>query len=106
MQETTRHGTNPSGRTPERLGFGDGISVQRGRKPGLEATMTCNVGKIDRTGRIVGGIVLLAVGALMPSIGMGWRVAALVVAAIALVTAVVRYCPANAVFGINTCTDK
>lgn len=67
--------------------------------------MKCNVGGIDRTGRIVLGIVLLFVGLLAP-IGMVWQVVALVVAAVALVTAVVQFCPANALFGINTCESK
>jgi hypothetical protein len=64
--------------------------------------MKCNVGGMDRTGRIVLGIVLLVVGLLAP-IDTMWRIVAIVVAAIALVTAIVRFCPANAIFGINTC---
>lgn len=64
--------------------------------------MKCNVGGIDRTGRIVLGIVLLLVGLVAP-IEMTWRIVALVIAAIALVTAAVRFCPANAIIGINTC---
>jgi len=48
--------------------------------------MKCNVGGIDRTGRIVIGIVLLVVGVAAP-LEMTWRIAALVVAAVALVTA-------------------
>lgn len=67
--------------------------------------MKCNVGGIDRTGRIVLGIALLIVGLLAP-IGPTWQILALVVAAVALVTAAVRFCPANAIFGINTCEDK
>lgn len=67
--------------------------------------MKCNVGGVDRTGRIVIGIVLLVVGLAAP-VEMAWRVAALVIAAIALVTAVVRFCPANAIFGINTCEGE
>lgn len=67
--------------------------------------MKCNVGGVDRTGRIVIGIVLLVVGLAAP-LEMTWRIVALVVAAIALVTAVVRFCPANAIFGINTCKDE
>ena len=67
--------------------------------------MKCNVGGIDRTGRIVIGIVLLVVGVAAP-LEMTWRIAALVVAAVALVTAVVRFCPANAIFGINTCKGE
>jgi len=64
--------------------------------------MKCNVGGIDRTGRIVIGIVLLIVGLAVP-LEMIWRIAVLVIAAIALVTGVMRFCPANALLGINTC---
>lgn len=67
--------------------------------------MKCNVGGIDRTGRIVLGIVLLIVGLLAP-IETSWRIVALVIAAIALVTAAVRFCPANAIIGINTCEGE
>ena len=63
--------------------------------------MKRNVGGIDRIARIVIGIVLLIVGLTAP-VGMTWQVVALVIAAIALVTAVVRFCPANAILGINT----
>lgn len=67
--------------------------------------MKCNVGGIDRNGRIVIGSVLLVVGLVAP-IEMAWRIVALVIAGIALVTAVVRFCPANAIFGINTCEGE
>ena len=66
--------------------------------------MKCNVGGIDRTGRIVLGIVLLVVGLVAPIENI-WRIVALVIAGIALVTATVRFCPMNSVFGINTCED-
>jgi membrane protein implicated in regulation of membrane protease activity len=64
--------------------------------------MKRNVGGIDRIARIVIGIVLLVVGLAAP-IGMTWQIVALVIAAVALVTATVRFCPANAILGINTC---
>ena len=64
--------------------------------------MKPNVGGMDRIGRIVLGIVLLIVGLVAP-VGALWQIVALVVAAIALVTAVVRFCPANYLLGINTC---
>jgi Inner membrane protein YgaP-like, transmembrane domain len=67
--------------------------------------MKRNVGGIDRTGRIVIGIVLLVVGLVAP-ISMAWRTAALVVAAVALVTAAIRFCPANTMLGINTFEGK
>ncbi len=64
--------------------------------------MKHNVGGIDRIGRIVIGIVLLII-ALVAPIETTWRIVALVIAVIALVTATVRFCPVNAIFGINTC---
>ena len=67
--------------------------------------MKCNVGGIDRTGRIVLGVALGIVGLAAP-IGMTWMIVALVVAAIALITATVRFCPANAILGINTCEGE
>lgn len=67
--------------------------------------MKCNVGGIDRTGRIVVGVVLLIVGLAAP-VEMTWRIVALVIAGIALVTAIVRFCPANFAFGINTCEGE
>lgn len=67
--------------------------------------MKCNVGKIDRTVRIVLGVILLVVGIVAP-VGMIWRVVALVIAAVALVTAIIRFCPANAILGINTCNSE
>jgi len=73
--------------------------------PAKEFIMKCNVGGIDRTGRIVIGIVLLVAGLAAP-IDMTWRIVALVIAAIALVTATVRFCPANAILGINSCEGE
>ena len=67
--------------------------------------MKCNVGGMDRTFRVMLGIMLLLVGLAAP-IEMTWRVVALVIAAIALVTATVRFCPVNAIFGINSCEGK
>lgn len=64
--------------------------------------MKRNVGGFDRNARIVVGVVLLIVGLAAP-IAMTWRVVSLVIAAIALVTAFVGYCPANAILGINSC---
>jgi hypothetical protein len=67
--------------------------------------MKCNVGGLDRIGRIVVGIVLLIVGLAAP-IGPTWQIVALVIAGIALLTAAVRFCPANAIIGINTCAGE
>lgn len=70
-----------------------------------EVIMKCNVGGLDRTSRIVTGAVLLIVGFSAP-IPMPWRILVLVVALIALVTALARYCPVNSLFGIDTSDAK
>ncbi len=67
--------------------------------------MKHNVGGMDRTVRIVVGIVLLFAGLVAP-IDMTWRIIALVIAAIALVTAALRICPANALLGIDTSEEE
>jgi hypothetical protein len=67
-----------------------------------EVIMKPNVGGVDLNIRIVLGIVLLVVGLVAPVSAM-WQIVALVVAAIALITAVVRFCPANYLLRINTC---
>jgi hypothetical protein len=64
--------------------------------------MKHNVGGLDRNTRIVVGVILLIVGLATP-IAMAWRIVSLVIAAVALVTAFVGYCPVNAIFGINSC---
>ena len=64
--------------------------------------MKLNVGGYDRIGRFVLGAVLLLVGMAAP-LSAFWQTIVFVVAGIALVTAVVRFCPANYLLGINTC---
>ncbi len=67
--------------------------------------MKHNVGGMDRTSRIVIGILLLLIAFFGP-IGMTWRIVALIIAAIALITAAVRYCPLNAALGVDTSENK
>ncbi|VVC84007.1 DUF2892 domain-containing protein [Sideroxydans sp. CL21] len=67
--------------------------------------MKYNVGGIDRAARLILGVILLLVGLLAP-VTMIWRIVLLVIAAIALITATVRFCPANAILGINTAENK
>ena len=63
--------------------------------------MKLNVGGADRTGRIVVGVVLVAVAGFAP-IGLAGRIVAGVIAAIAFGAAAGRVCPGNAVLGIDT----
>ena len=68
----------------------------------MEDIMKPNVGGLDRNARIILGVVLLVTALAAPA-SMTWRIVLLLVAAVALITAVVRFCPANALLGINTC---
>ena len=67
--------------------------------------MTANVGGPDKLIRIVSGIGLLALGLFHVATG-GWAIAAYVAGAIVLATGVLGFCPAWAVFGVNTCSAR
>ena len=59
--------------------------------------MDSNVGTIDRTLRIVGGLVLLVLAALGK---LGWRG---YFGIVPLATGLFRYCPAYSLLGMRTC---
>lgn len=61
-----------------------------------------NVCGNDRAIRIVVGIVLAAF-ALLSDVDTTWKITAGIVAAIALITAAVKFCPLNSLLHINTC---
>lgn len=56
-----------------------------------------NVGNTDRILRVVLGLVLISLFFLGPTTLLGW------LGVIVLATALLRFCPAYAIFGINTC---
>ncbi len=64
-----------------------------------------NVGGADKVIRIVVGIVLIAF-AVFSDVDVAWKIVAWVGAAIALLTAVVGFCPLNRLLGINTCRHR
>lgn len=64
-----------------------------------------NVGGIDKTVRIILGLVLIAVG-LFADLGTTWTIIVYAVAVIALLTALLSYCPINTLLGINTRARK
>lgn len=64
--------------------------------------LECNVGGSDKIARIVVGVVLVAAAAFAPMTA-GWRIAALVVAGIAIITALTGFCLLNKLLGVNTC---
>ncbi len=63
--------------------------------------MTANVGSVDRTVRWIVGVALILLGVFGVLQGTA-AIIGYVVAAIALITGMMRYCPLWAVFKINT----
>ena len=59
--------------------------------------MIINVGTLDRTLRIVGGIVLIALAAFGKIGAWGY------IGIVPLVTGVFRFCPAYRLIGLSTC---
>jgi len=64
--------------------------------------MTKNVGGTERAIRLLIGAGLLALGFFHVVTGTA-AIAAYIVGAVALITGLIRYCPAWSIFGINTC---
>lgn len=67
--------------------------------------MKCNVGGIDMAARLIVGAILLGIAFVVP-MSTGWQIAVFVLAAIALLTGLLRYCPVNAMLGLNTCARQ
>lgn len=63
--------------------------------------MTANMGRTDRSIRLVAAAVLIALILFVTSGWLDWVLG--VVAAVFIVTSFVRWCPAYVPFGINTC---
>ncbi|HYQ38226.1 MAG TPA: DUF2892 domain-containing protein [Pseudomonas sp.] len=59
--------------------------------------MQCNVGKTDKTLRIIAGLVLLVLGAAGV---IGWWG---LIGLVPLATGLMNWCPAYALLGIKTC---
>lgn len=64
--------------------------------------MNANVGGLDRTLRIVGGVALLGLLAFGPAPLRWWGALGFVM----LGTALLNFCPLYSVLGINTCPVK
>jgi len=62
--------------------------------------MKVNVGTIDRILRIIIGLVLIALVFVGPQTPWGW------IGIVLLATALIGFCPAYALFGLNTCARK
>lgn len=66
--------------------------------------MTANVGGIDKILRIVVGLALIAFALFAPAT-IGWKWIGWI-GVVPLATALLGFCPAYAILGINTCPMK
>lgn len=62
--------------------------------------MTTNVGTLDRMLRIAAGVIILLLGAFGP---LGWWG---LIGLAPIVTALIRWCPAYTLIGVNTCGTR
>ncbi len=63
--------------------------------------MTINVGTLDRTLRVIAGVILITLAAMQVIGWWGW------IGIVPLLTGLFRFCPLYTVLGIKTCpTDK
>jgi len=67
--------------------------------------MKANVGNIDRIVRAVLGLGLIAAG-FLAGLALPWNRVAIGVGVILAVTAMIKFCPAYAIIGANTCAKK
>jgi len=59
--------------------------------------MTVNEGNVDRAVRVIAGIVILSLAFIGPKSAWGY------VGLLPIATGLIGFCPAYALFGINTC---
>lgn len=64
--------------------------------------MKSNVGTIDRVVRLVAGAALIAFG-YMGGLESPWNIVAIGAGTVFVLTAAIKFCPAYAIFGCNTC---
>ena len=62
--------------------------------------MNCNSGTIDRAVRVIAGLTLIALAATGTVGAWGY------IGVVPLLTGIVGFCPAYAMFGMNTCGIK
>jgi uncharacterized membrane protein HdeD (DUF308 family) len=68
-------------------------------------SVKCNVGGADRGARIVLGVVLLGI-VLFIAMSPIWQTVLAVLGVVALVTGAIRYCPLNALLGLDSCRGE
>ena len=67
--------------------------------------MKANVGTVDRVLRLAVGAAVIAFG-YMGGLASPWNVVAIGAGSVFVLTALIKFCPAYVIFGMNTCSSK
>jgi len=67
--------------------------------------MKANLGSADRVIRFVLGLALIGIG-FLAGLASPWNWVALIVGVVLAVTASIKFCPAYAIIGVNTCAKN
>ena len=77
-----------------------------GRLGHMSESIPCNVGGVERSVRLVIGVVALG-AAILGLLPAGWMtILGYVIGVIGLVTGALSFCPVSQLLGINTCTPS
>lgn len=66
--------------------------------------MTANLGGADRALRLVAGLLVAALGFAL--LAGAWAYAAIAIGAVLALTALIGFCPAYTLFGLDTCRRR
>lgn len=72
----------------------------------MQMKLVPNVGDTDRIVRGVLGIVLVLIGLFVPMTSLALQIILLVIGALLIVTAAIRFCPVYRLLGFSTKTKK
>ena len=81
-------------------------SIEQPRKSIAGDLLRPNVGGIDRTVRLLVGLVLLATGIVLRTKGYGHALTIGIIGLVMLVMSAIRFCPLYVPFGISTADRK
>jgi hypothetical protein len=81
-------------------------SIEHPRKSIGKTLLRPNVGGIDRTVRLLLGMILLATGLLLRIQGHHLALIVIIIGIVMLAGSIIRFCPLYVVFGISTADRK
>jgi membrane-associated protease RseP (regulator of RpoE activity) len=77
----------------------------RSNRQRMEIAMRANIGMVDRTARVIIGLILIAYAIPVGFATTGWNWVGWI-GVVPILTALLGVCPAYSLFGITTCAAK